>query len=365
MKTPCISILQQFFLPTVIGTTLLALIGCGDRVLPSDDDTTLPKQYNIVYNQLDMREIAAIGRIQQDGTNQTSIPVTGDFGMTAPPASNSYIAMISPDEEFINIVDILSGNLVKQIARRYGKEINYSSASISPAGDKVAYSVDYDDAEYEQGTLVKPETRRVVIADVNSTNYVLLSAGARHESYIRFSPDGKHVAFFGLDSGKQSGAGWLYVARVDGSGIHQAARVLSIPHDGQMFFSWSPDSKHIVYTDWEDGIMYVAAVDGSETKNLVSGVFADWSSDGTKIVFVDPTNRTVHVINSDGTGPVESLGVTALWPQWSPDDKYILLFEFDPNLSPDDQTPVMSVFDVNAKTRTALTANAALGFWIE
>ena len=348
-----------------VGAVLLALTGCGDQVLPVDDNTDPTKQYDIVYNQITGNDFTGIGTVRQDGTNPTSITTRGDFGMTAPPSSNSYIAMIGPDEEFIHIIDIRSGNIVKQVARRYGKEINFNSASISPDGSKVAYSVDYDDAQYESGTLVKHETKRVVIADINSNNYVLLDAGARHESYIRFSPDGKYVAFFGLDTAKEGGSGWLYVANVDGSELRKAAIVQSIPHDGQMLFSWSPDGKQIVYTDWQDGIMYVAAANGSGTNALLPGYAANWSADGARIVFVDPENNTAKIVNSNGSGTVESLSVTALWPEWSPDNRYILLFEFDSNLSMNDQMPVMSVLNVETKQRTELAADGAMGFWIK
>ena len=354
---------RTVFLAVLFGAVSLIQTGCSDRVLPDNSDNEPAPEYRIVYNQLVMdngQESNAIGMISPDSTNNRVISTPREQLMTSPPGGNR-VAVIDHTEGVVNIIDLKTGAIIRQIDRRYGAEINYNSASLSPAGDKVAYSVEYDDAG--NGGFMT-ETRRVVIADIDRSNYVLLDVGARQESYTRFSPDGTHVAFFDLDSAGDGDNGWLYVAKVDGSETRKIADVRGIPHDGEMIFSWSPDGANIVFTE-DKTTLCIASIDGSGKYQLTEGNYPHWSPDGRTIVYYDHNSKKISIWDVSGYKVITELGVAGLWPRWSPDGKHIAVFEFDPNIAYDKQLPNLVVVNIETREQTELVAGAAMGFWIQ
>ncbi len=346
----------------LIGAISLTLVSCGDRVLPVDDGTGSGTQYDIVYNRLEKDPFRAVKGINMLGPNGANLmPVTtSGYPITSPPA-NGYIAIINPGKEFINVVDLKSATVVKQTPRKYGADINYFSASISPNGDKVAYSVKYNDG----GGLVNKDTRRIVIADINRDNYVILNVGASHESFTRFSPSGEYVAFFDVDTSDAFGNnGWLYVAKVDGSDTRRIADVDKVAHDGYMHFAWSPDGTEIAYSDFGDQTLYIAATDGSGKRSMGPGVWPDWSQDGKQLLFVGSTGKPT-IAHSNGSGVIKTLNNIGILPQWSPDGKKILLFEADPNIEIDKQTLKVVVVDAETEESNTIATDAYDGYWVK
>jgi len=101
---------------------------------------------------------------------------------------------------------------------------------------------------------------------------------------------------------------------------------------------WSPDCRHIVYSD--GGGLSVANRDGTNERGLAFLEDASlhnpaWSPDGTKIAFsgfaysdappedTDAYRRHIWVVNSDGSNPVQltSGAVEDMHPTWSPDGR--------------------------------------------
>lgn len=101
---------------------------------------------------------------------------------------------------------------------------------------------------------------------------------------------------------------------------------------------WSPDCRHIVYSD--GGGLVVADRDGTNERGLATMIDAShhnpaWSPDGTKIAFsgfvysdvppedTDAYRRHIWVVNSDGSNPVQLTrgAVEDDHPTWSPDGR--------------------------------------------
>lgn len=341
------------FISLTVGS--LTIVGCGDQVLPPDDDgNNVAKEYRIAYNAVLGDEFSTIATVGEKGEDRKELGTMTPI--TAPPGGG-YAVSIDSGDDFLNIIDLQTGLVVRQIPRRYGEDINFFSAAISPDGTKIAYSIDYNDS-----SVTNAGRRNVIIVNSDGGNPVMLNVGAGHESYIRFSPDGNYVAFFDATRDRN---GWLYVARINGTDVRRIADVERVAHDGAMFFNWSPDGKKIAYTDFEDGMMKVAAVDGSGVQSIGMGLHPDWSSDGKKILYVSATLGKVATINSDGSGEPESLGLTAIQPQWSPDGKKILYFAVVEGVELDQQVPVVSVMDMATRQSVVAASGGYYGYWIK
>jgi Tol biopolymer transport system component len=145
-----------------------------------------------------------------------------------------------------------------------------------------------------------------------------------------WSPDSRQIAFIGLhplptpDQPNSYGQGQLYVVNADGTGLSQ------LTDNWPSNPVWSPDGQQIAYSmsqtatpGTEQMVVYVSAVDGSDTRNLSNDPeYVDtgpsWSPDGREVAFVsqpvddwrvadpsgeEPMIADIRVIMADGTHP--------------------------------------------------------------
>ena len=98
-----------------------------------------------------------------------------------------------------------------------------------------------------------------------------------------WSPDGTWIAYLADITGEYE----LYIKQSDGKG-----ETRRLTNDGQVFRyspSWSPDSKHIVFSD-KTGTMFLHTIEGGKTVTVDQDPWADrlapsWSHDSTWIAY--------------------------------------------------------------------------------
>ena len=145
---------------------------------------------------------------------------------------------------------------------------------------------------------------------------------------VEFSPDHQWVLF--------SNWSQLWRSRPDGSDRLQLAGPPSIPHN--YFAHWSPDSRHIVFEDLEDGkgtIYVVSAEGGPAQQPLPPGLsrrWPAWSADGQTIGFsvgqdegkTSPSPPTIYFFDlAQGRSTLVPGSAELTQPRWSPDGRFL------------------------------------------
>jgi TolB protein len=135
-----------------------------------------------------------------------------------------------------------------------------------------------------------------------------------------WSPDGRRIAFWSYAPTQSS----LYVMNADGSGLRR------LPVPGIIVRQvWPPDGQRIAFIHKPDGLgnqLYVAKVDGSETKQLTSTGDSysppTWSPDSRRIAFA--SDLQIYVIDADGTNRTQlTITPANAFPAWSPGGRWI------------------------------------------
>lgn len=164
----------------------------------------------------------------------------------------------------------------------------------------------------------------IIIMDMAGTINKNVTNHPADDGAPKWSPDGKQIAFLSNRNGEVHtwclGASdecmyQLFTIKPDGTDLKQ------ITNDWTFHFSWSPDSKQIVFLRAvksdespypNDPFLYeIYSVnsDGTNLRNLTNhpGLYnkPNWSPDGDKIVYqsgeIAPYPNSINVINNDGT----------------------------------------------------------------
>ena len=155
-----------------------------------------------------------------------------------------------------------------------------------------------------------PDGKRVVLSvhgelfsvptDEEGGDLRQLTEGAPRDREVRYSPDGKSIAFVSDQTGREE----IHVISADGSG---SSRRLTDLDTLKSTIVWSPDSKTIAFTT-TDRKLYTIGADGKNLKELASTNYGPigppvWSPDGKHLAFskADVTRATdVYLIPSVG-----------------------------------------------------------------
>jgi len=143
-----------------------------------------------------------------------------------------------------------------------------------------------------------------------------LTNDRRYDSWwVKASPDRTRILFYrtpagvhDLDYTKTS----LWMANIDGSGLHQVIATGQYGWVIQGHAEWSPDGTHLVMFAVPMGVV-VTDTNGAYPRHVAYGADPSWSPDGHQIIYIDcanpasfgctPDQVRVHLVNADGTNP--------------------------------------------------------------
>ena len=173
------------------------------------------------------------------------------------------------------------------------------------------------------------------------THFILAGAVALFLTPLMVRVDAEAQIVF---HSKRDGNFEIYVMDADGGN----QRRLTSNSDKDLFPSWSPDGKRIVFHSDRDGHpdripgwftseIYVMDADGGNQQNLTNHPSDDrspsWSPDGKRIVFQsdrdaggNPHNIEIYVMDADGSNQINLTNNLTMDedPSWSPDGKRIV-----------------------------------------
>ena len=205
-------------------------------------------------------------------------------------------------------VTVANGS-VKRLALEGSAEL----PTVSPKGDKLAYSSFSAGSNIWRKDLLHPETPAVE-----------LIPSSRAQFDAQYSPDGKRIAFASRRSGRQG----VWISSDDGSNLVQ----ISNPNYESGSPQWSPDGSKIAFDSlphdrWE---IYVADVAEGKPRKLItniSGVIQPhWSRDGKWIYFRsnEPGRMGVYRCPASGGDAIAlSKDIDGVSPQESFDGKTV------------------------------------------
>jgi Tol biopolymer transport system component len=165
------------------------------------------------------------------------------------------------------------------------------------------------------GTVVFVSTRDgdsdIYAVNSDGTGLTQLTHDDMEDSEPVPSPDGRLIMFDGPNGPT--------VMNADGSGRRALRGCPGFRPGG-----WSPDSRRIVCSAYEERVVIVDTVDGTATPLVDSGEMPMWSPDGRTIAFID--ERRLFVVPATG-GARRRLGIQKVAeeaaPSWSPDSQRV------------------------------------------
>ncbi|MDP8982186.1 MAG: S41 family peptidase [Acidobacteriota bacterium] len=186
---------------------------------------------------------------------------------------------------------------------------------LAPNGRRVAFSVHGE----------------IFTAPVEEGDVRQITDNPARDRDVRYSPDGKSVAFVSDRSGREE----IFIQPVDGSADAQKITDLDTLKNG---FRWSPDSKEIVFTTSDARLMKVNAASKQATV-LTSSKFGNiggavWSPDGKWIAYSKPDqtrNTDIYLIPAAGgqERKVTFDSASEMNPRFSRDGKKLYFVRFD------------------------------------
>ena len=190
------------------------------------------------------------------------------------------------------------------------------------------------------GSLVYAGTNGDIYARDSATGVTTpLVTGPEMDLAPTFSNDGSRFVF--AREAPAPGQHLIMVANADGTGV----RPLTEPLLSLSTWAWSPDGSRLAVASWDEGWLWILAMDGTKQVLIGSGMrpeFLRWRPDGTELVFRGVTSGPtptygLYTIRTDGTatGPEAILPATDNDGHWqnpavSPDGTKVIYTQWEP-----------------------------------
>lgn len=206
-----------------------------------------------------------------------------------------------------------------------------SQVRFSPDGKRVAF-VDLTRQDYNE---------HIFVMNSDGSHLVRLSNTYSYDDGPAWSPDSQQLAFYAYITGSPDEGIYLSSVACLDTGIDCAVKATHLGPGAKP--TWSPDGQHIAFEADEKGNfeIYSMNVDGSGRRNLTQNGANDsspsWSPTGNSIAFFSSRKpEGIYVMNTDGSTPTYLM--EGFFPTWSRDGRYIALIS---DLNTTNRIPVL------------------------
>lgn len=221
--------------------------------------------------------------------------------------------------------------------------VGVGTPQISPDGTKIAVVVSHKDYAKDQ------TDRQLMLVDVKTGAMRQLTYGRKNLGNVRWSPDGKSIAFIALAGSGDDAADQVWIMPMAGGD----ARVVTKAKNGVDEFAWKPDGQTIAF---------VADDDPPDKKQIDAHLDAFEVGDNDYTATSVPVSSQLWTVPAAG-GQAKQL-TRGRWQlsqlAWSPDGRSIAASVQHSLYSGDADQATIEIFDAKDGTARALTGRTKL-----
>lgn len=320
--------------PIVLASTLLlvgaSLVSCQDG-LPGDPGTSDSTRFDgrVIFTEvIPGTEVPRIVSLKGDSLG--ALTVASEGWLVTEPQNGKIVYVVSNTtgkSVFVANVDGTNKRRV-EIPSNDGLDLLEGSVVLSPDASKIAFSLRDDE---------RLGVSMLHVMDVTATNAQQVAPNFQPETTPAFSPDGKKLAYYGVDNqGIASATTNLFILDLEtvvATPVHPAP--FEAEQDDFALIDWSKDGSKLLHHTASE--IYICNADGSSLRKLANGIQPQFSPDNNYIAYLNGEvnfgSSEVHVMRSDGTSDRSITSTETLieaFPGWSNDGRWIVFTAFDP-----------------------------------
>ena len=303
-----------------MGWAVLSVVGCSDisirhdstapivankapeSVEPGVPDDAVPalRGEDLMGRTPGFPDVALIGMAASDLRQHTTLVDGADFDPTIDPTGKSLAFASTRHSRNSHLyVKRVRGATITQVTDGPN---NDAQPCFDPTGSRLAFASD------------RAGHWDIWVIDVNGRNPIQISSDSMPEMHPTWSPDGRHIAYCRMDSGK--GVSTIWVADIENPGVKR------LIGEG-MFPTWSPSGDRIAYqrarargSRWysiwtvqlkDEEVLFPTEVAMRPDSALITPA---WSPEGTQLAFsmvrqddtMGVTRADIGIVDADGRG---------------------------------------------------------------